>query len=158
MSNRLRDKASGPKMRDGTRKVDEGAILRAAEAVNLRQLNGLVLLIISQSAKLGEVVASGANSIDIIEDVSKLSHLVAQAERIKLSQSVQGTSQLNASMARVMMAISESPAPSVRQIEILRLHAQAIAATTRGDDTAAGKVVSALNEAIAGDSQPAGAD
>ena len=73
-------------------------------------------MIISQSAKLGEVVSSGASSIDIIEDVSKLSLLVAQPQRIKLSQSVQGTSQLNASMARVMMAITESPALSVRRI------------------------------------------
>ncbi len=135
--NRLRDKASGTKKRDGEGQVDEKAIQRAAEAVNLQRLSGLVLLIINQSAQLEKAAASGANSVDITEDVAKLSHLVAEAKRIKLSHGVLGTSQLNASMARVMMAISESPAPSVCQIEVLRLHAQAIAAATRGDNSAA---------------------
>jgi DNA-binding response OmpR family regulator len=156
--NRLRDKVSGAKKRGSDGKVDENAIQRAAEAVNLQRLSGLVLLIINQSAQLEEVVAGGANSVDIIENVAKLSHLVAEAKLVKLSQGVLGTAQLNASMARVMMAISESPAPSVRQIEVLRLHAQAIAAATRGDGSAADKVVSAFNEITTSDGQPAAAD
>jgi len=156
--NRLRDKASGTKTRDGSGKIDEGAILRAAEAVNLQRLSGLVLLIISQSAQLEKAVTGGANGVDIVEDVSRLSNLVAEAKRIKLSQSVQDTSQLNASMARVMTAISESPAPTSCQIEVLRLHAQAIAATTRGDNSAASKVVTAFSEVTGGDTQPAAAD
>ena len=156
--NRLRDKASGTKTRDGSGKIDEGAILRAAEAVNLQRLSGLVLLIISQSAQLEKAVTGGANGVDIVEDVSRLSNLVAEAKRIKLSQSVQDTSQLNASMARVMTAISESPAPTSCQIEVLRLHAQAIAATTRGDNSAASKVVTAFSEVTGGDTQSAAAD
>ena len=100
--NRLRDKVSGNKRRDGAGKIDEGAIQRTAEAVNLQRLSGLVLLIINKSAQL-----EGASSVDIVEDVSRLSHLVSEAKRIRLSQGVHDTSQLNASMARVMTVISE---------------------------------------------------
>ncbi|MFP6742114.1 MAG: response regulator [Alphaproteobacteria bacterium] len=156
--NRLRDKVYGNKRRDGAGKIDEGAIQRAAEAVNLQRLSGLVLLIINKSAQLEGAIAGGASSVDIVEDVSRLSHLVSEAKRIRLSQGVHDTSQLNASMARVMTAISESPAPSVRQVEVLRLHAQAIAATTRGDTTAAGKVVSAFNEVTPSEPQSVAAD
>ncbi len=156
--NRLRDKASGTQKLGDDGQVDENAIQRAAEAVNLQRLSGLVLLIINKSAQLEEVVAGGANSVDINEDVDKLFHLVAEASRIKLPESALGTSQLNAPMARVMTAISESPAPGVRQIEVLRLHAQAIAAATRGDNSAADKVVSAFSEVTTRDGQPAAAD
>lgn len=144
--NRLRDKAAGPAKPSALGVTDDEAILRAAEAVNLQRLGGLVLRIISESARLEVAVEAGARGIDIIGDVATLSHLVSETRGVKLSQSVHDTSQLNASMARVMTAIAESPAPTSRQIEVLRLHAQAIAATTRGDTTAAGKVISAFDE------------
>lgn len=146
--NRLRDKADGSALREGAVKDDKDAILRAAEAVNLQRLGGLALVIVNQSVILGDAVAADPGDPDIVDHLAKLSRLVAEARDVKLSHGVHDTSQLNASVSRIMTAVAGSPVPTSRQIEVLSLHAKAIAATTRGDTTATGKVVSAFNQVI----------
>ena len=148
--NLLRDKANGKRTPDENGMIDDDAIRRAAEAFNVQRLSGLVLLIISQAAKLGQAIDNGARGAGVIGDVVKLSHLTSEASGIRLSESANDLAQLTASMARVMVGIVDSPAPASRQVEVLRLHAQAIAAATRGDQTAANKVVSAFNEVSGG--------
>ena len=47
-----------------------------------------------------------------------------------------------------MDTLAEALSPSPRQFEIVRLHAQAIAATMRGDDRSSGAVVSAFSDVL----------
>ena len=55
---------------------------------------------------------------------------------------------LTASLEKVVDTLAEALSPSPRQFEIVRLHAQAIAATMRGDDWSSGAVVSAFSDVL----------
>ena len=75
-----------------------------------------------------------------------MSGLVGEIKAIDLPATVRDLSHLTASLEKVVGLLVESQTPSIRQFEIVRLHAQAIAATMRGDDAGSSEVVTAFSE------------
>ncbi len=141
--NSLREKAAGEKK---SAIVDEAETKRAAEAVAIQKLSGLTLLIISHSSRIEQAIMAGAQGDALIGDIAQISGRVADTRSLAIPEAQHNLRQLIASMNRIMVGITETASPTCRQVEVLRLHAQAVAATIRGDDDATDKVVMAFGE------------
>ena len=156
--NSLREKAAGEKK---SAIVDEAETKRAAEAVAIQKLSGLTLLIISHSSRIEQAITAGVQGDALIDDIAQISGRVADTRSLAIPEARHNLRQLIASMNRIMVGITETASPTCRQIEVLRLHAQAVAATIRGDDNATDKVVMAfgdIGELDDGDLRRAAAD
>lgn len=141
--NSLREKAD---VENKSAPVDAAEIKRAGEAAAMQKLSGLTLLIISQSSRIEQAIMAGAQGDALIGDIAQISGRVADTRSLAIPETHQNLRQLIASMNGVMAGITETSSPTCRQVEVLRLHAQAIAATIRGDDDATAKVVMAFGE------------
>ena len=141
--NSLREKATGEM---NSANVGEAEIKQAAEAVAMQKLSGLTLLITSHSSRIEQAIIDGAQGDALIGDMAQISDRVADTKSLAIPKAYHNLRQLIASMIGIMAGITETPLPTCRQIEVLRLHAQAIAATIRGDDNATDNVVRALGE------------
>lgn len=64
---------------------------------------------------------------------------------IRLPETIHDLKHLTSSLEKVINLLAAEPDPSPLQFEIVRLHAQAIAATMRGDNQGSGDVVTAFN-------------
>ncbi len=143
--NSLREKATGKK----TATVDDREIERAAYTVTLQRVYSLVVDAIDIIDRLESAAAEGAGGGGMAEDIGQLSALVSQIKDVKLPDAIRNLSQLTASMDTVLAAVEQTSSPSIRQFALLRLHAQAIAATMRGDHNASDDVAAALGQVTA---------
>ena len=74
--------------------------------------------------------------------------LLSEVKGIELPGTVRDLNHLTYSLEKVVDLLVEASSPSPRQFQIVRLHAQAIAATMRGDNQGSGDVVSAFSDAF----------
>ena len=142
--NSLRDKASG-KIRTAP---DDLEIKRASHAITLHRLYGLVLPIINISMRLERAVSDDSDDGGVGRHIGQLARLVSEIKAIALPETVCDLSRLTASLEHVVGALVETASPTPSQFELVRLHAQAIAATMRGDVDASFEVVAAFGEVV----------
>ncbi len=140
--NSLRVKLSGKPLTE----VDEIEIQRAASSFTLQRLYGIIVPIINLSTELEQAAATETGSGGFEPEISRISSLVTEVKAIELPETARQLTHLTASLERVVDLLVESPSPSARQFEIVRLHAQAIAATMRGNDSGSSEVVMAFGE------------
>ncbi len=79
-------------------------------------------------------------------DIAQISGWIADTRSFAIPETDHNLRQLITSMNGIMAGITETPSPTCRQVEVLHLHAQAIAATIRSDDDATDRVVMAFGE------------
>ncbi|MFQ5958483.1 MAG: response regulator [Alphaproteobacteria bacterium] len=140
--NSLRAKATGNK----STKSGDKEIKRAAHTVTLQRVYSLVLSIITLADRLEHLASQGLNGNSLADEIAKLCDLVAEVEGVKLPDTVRNLSQITASMDNVMWTVAQMSSPPPRQFALLRLHAQAIAATMRGDHNASDEVATVLGK------------
>ena len=129
-------------------KVDEIEIQRSANSFALQRLYGIILPIIKISTEIEKAATTDPDGGGFEQEISRISGLVSEVKAIQLPETVRDLTDLTASLERVVELLVESPSPSTRQFEIVRLHAQAIAATMRGDHEGSGDVVTAFSTMI----------
>ena len=142
--NSLGVKASGKAMT----KIDEIEIKRAANTFTLQRLYGIILPIINLTTELQTAAAETENGDSFEDDISRIVKLVGEIRGIEMPETVRDLNFLTASLEKVVDTLAEASSPAPRQFEIVRLHAQAIAATMRGDDRSSGAVVSAFSDVL----------
>jgi len=141
--NSLREKSTG----EGSARIPEKAVKRASQVVNLRRLHGLANEIGGLASEVENALAAGANHDQMREPCQRIAELCDRFNDLAGASKMPNLVQLAVSLANLTQIVNGVFAPHRRQIEILRLHAQAIAAATRGDVGAINAVASALDEA-----------
>ncbi len=140
--NSLSIKVSGKTLTEN----DEIEIKRAGNSFTLQRIYGIILPIITISLELEKAVAVGYESDDFDREISRIVSLVDEVKAIEIPKTVRDLAHLTESLARAVVNLAEAPSPLPRQFEIVRLHAQAIAATMRGDDDGSSEVVTAFSD------------
>ena len=72
--------------------------------------------------------------------------LLGEIRGIEMPETVRDLNHLTTSLEKVVDTLAGADSPSPRQFEIVRLHAQAIAATMRGDNQGSSDVVTAFSD------------
>ncbi|MFP6729172.1 MAG: response regulator [Alphaproteobacteria bacterium] len=129
-------------------KIDEIEIQRAANSFTLQRLYGIMLPIINISSEMAEVASANPSEHGFDKEISKIVVLLSEVKGIEMPDTVRDLNHLTSSLEKVVEQLVQAPTPSSRQFEIVRLHAQAIAATMRGDDEGSGDVVTAFGDAF----------
>ena len=127
-------------------KSDETEIERVGHSFTLQRIYSIILPIINISKELEEALAEGFNSDHFDQEISRIAGLVGEVKAIELPDTVRDLTYLTDSLERVVVKLAHMPSPSLRQFEIVRLHAQAIAATMRGDHGSSDEVVTAFSD------------
>ena len=140
--NSLSVKASGKALT----KVDEIEIRRAANSFTLQRLYGILLPIINISMELEKSTTEDFERGGYEQDITKIVGLLGEIKGIDMPETVRDLDHLTASLENVVDDLAAAPTPSPRQFEIVRLHAQAIAATMRGDNASSSDVVTAFSD------------
>ncbi|MCZ6764190.1 MAG: hypothetical protein O7C63_04565 [Alphaproteobacteria bacterium] len=140
--NSLGVKASGK----APTKIDEIEIKRAANSFTLQRLYGIILPIINLSSDLENSATEHPDGEKFEGEISRIVNLVGEIGSIEMPETVLDLNHLTNSLEKVVDSLAAAPSPSSRQFEIVRLHAQAIAATMRGDNRDSGDVVSAFDD------------
>ena len=140
--NSLNVKASGKALT----KVDEIEIRRAANSFTLQRLYGILLPIINISMELEKSSTEDFERGGYEQDIAKIVGLLGEIKGIDMPETVRDLDHLTASLETVVDDLTAAPTPSSRQFEIVRLHAQAIAATMRGDNASSSDVVTAFSD------------
>ncbi len=142
--NTLRYKAAGD---DSA--ADGDAIKRTSEEAKLRRAQMLAAEVAAQAQELEKSAAhnqsmpvSKQNIRELKEQVLKAHYVIARLDNDHLTR-------ISTSMAAVVEAIIRAPFPNVRQIQVLRLHAQAIMAAIQDAERAPELVAAALSKAAA---------
>lgn len=139
--NSLREKSTGERKAGPS----EESLRRAAETVSLRRLHGLASEIGTLAADLESRLGNGAGDLDDgVRRIAALSEHFGELSAASRSPSVQ---RLSESMIGLVRMVTDSGRPNRKHVEILRLHAQAIAAVSRGDVGAFDDVAFALDRA-----------
>ncbi|MFQ5783975.1 MAG: response regulator [Alphaproteobacteria bacterium] len=141
--NSLRDKATNRRIAP----VDEEAIRRAAMSIGLERLHRIALDVVRLGGELEALLAGGHDGFAIADVTARLSEMVSRVVGIDIPEDENRLPHLVASMRQAMETLSREARPSPRRVEVLRLHAQAIAATARGDEDDSGAVTAALGKA-----------
>ncbi len=79
-------------------------------------------------------------------DIAQILGRIADTRSFAIPETDHNLRQLITSMNGIMASMTETPSPTRRHIEVLRPHAQAIAATIRSDDDATDRVVMAFGK------------
>ena len=140
--NSLNVKASGKALT----KVDEIEIRRAANSFTLQRLYGILLPIINISMELEKSSTEDFERGGYEQDIAKIVGLLGEIKGIDMPETVRDLDHLTSSLETVVDDLTAAPTPSSRQFEIVRLHAQAIAATMRGDNASSSDVVTAFSD------------
>ena len=140
--NSLRVKASGKPLT----KIDEIEIRRTANSFTLQRLYGIILPLINITTELEKAVATDTVDNGYERGISEIVNLLGEIKGIEMPETVRDLNHLTESLENVVDLLVESPSPSPRQFEIVRLHAQAIAATMRGDNDDSSEVVVAFGD------------
>jgi DNA-binding response OmpR family regulator len=139
--NSLRVKSTGRALT----KIDEIEIKRAANSFTLQRLYGIMLPIINISTEMAEIASSNPGKNGFKQEIEKIVVLLSEINGIEMPETVRDLNHLTTSLEKVVDQLVEASSPSSRQFDIVRLHAQAIAATMRGDNQGSGDVVSAFS-------------
>lgn len=127
-------------------KIDEIEIKHAANSFTLQRLYGILLSIINLSTDLQNAAAETPGGETFEGEISRIVSLVGEIRGIDMLKTVCDLNHLTNSLGKVVDSLAAAPSPSPRQFEVVRLHAQAIAATMRGDDRGSGNVVTAFSD------------
>ena len=128
--------------------IDEIEIKRAANTFTLQRLYGIILPIINLTTELQNAAEETSDGEAFESEISQIVKLVGEIRGIEMPNTVRDLNYLTTSLEKVVDSLAEAASPSPRQFEIVRLHAQAIAATMRGDDQSSGAVVSAFGNIL----------
>ncbi len=140
--NSLGVKASGRPLT----KIDEIEIKRAANSFTLQRLYGIILPIINISTEIERAAAMDLDGGGFTQEISRIIDLLGEIKGIEMPETVRDLNQLTTSLEKVVDLLAAAQSPSPRQFEVVRLHAQAIAATMRGDNESSGEVVTAFSD------------
>ena len=127
-------------------KFDELEITRAANSFTLQRLYGIILPIINLSTELEKAATQNSDGVNFEGKISRIVYMVGEIRGIEMPETVHDLNHLTNSLEKVVDSLATTPSPSPRQFEVVRLHAQAIAATMRGDDRGSGNVVTAFSD------------
>ena len=127
-------------------KIDEIEIQRAANSFTLQRLYGIMLPIINISTEMAEIASENPGENGFEQEISKIVILLSEVKGIEMPTTVRDLNHLTSSLEKVVDQLVQASSPSSRQFDIVRLHAQAIAATMRGDNEGSGDVVTAFND------------
>lgn len=141
--NSLRQKATGKKEVE----IDERMIARAAYVIGVQRLNGLVFEIADNVGQIERRADENGGDIRSDEEIRHISELVARIQELSQVESVQNLTTLVSSLSECMATVDRAAAPTMRQLAMVRLHAEAIAAALRGETARSDDVTSALGEA-----------
>jgi len=139
--NTLRGKATGDA-------VEASAEIQETErAVKIHKVYRIASKLAAKAMELEGKVQKGSGMRVPHHHLTELADLAEAANRHIVAENIDYLATIGASMRSVMDGILASPAASVRQLEILRLHGHAIVASVRGDEAAAELVANALETA-----------
>lgn len=141
--NSLRQKATG-KIEE---EIDEKEIARAAYVIAVQRLNGLAFEIADHAGKIERQADANGGDIRPDGDIRHVSELVAQIQELSQAESIRNLPTLVSSLSEFMTIVDRSATPTTRQLAMVRLHAEAIAAALRGETEGSDDVTSALGEA-----------
>lgn len=144
--NSLRQKATG----QAEEIIDTEAIARAAYAMSLQRINSLVADIAGLAGTLEQQATENGGELPPgAAGVLQIRKLVAQIQDVSAHEKIRNLPKLVLSLSDFTAGVVQSAAPTARQMMMLRLHAEAIAAALRGETTASDAVATAL-QALAG--------
>lgn len=141
--NSLRHKAIG----DASAVVDEETIQRAMESMLLQKIQRVSIEVTHQIQQLEAMVSAHSSPARVSERIAKTASLVTDVVEYCTQRQVRGLMEIAASMQRVLEAIQRVEMPALRQLEVLRLHSQAVSAGLLEKEGAAEAVASALRQA-----------
>ena len=142
--NSLGMKAAGKALTE----IDEIEIKRAANSFTMQRLYVILLSIINISRELENSALEYDGSEKFGDEISRIVSLAGEIRGIEMFETVRDLNHLTNSLGKVVASLAAAPSPSPRQFEVVRLHAQAIAATMRGDNRESGDVVSAFGDIL----------
>lgn len=141
--NSLRQKATGKKEEE----VDEKEIARAAYIIAVQRLNSLAVDIADLAGKLEQQAEAAGGDLRPDGEFKRILGLVEKIRDLSASESFHNLPELVSSLSDFMAIIDQSATLTARQMAMLRLHAEAIAAALRGETAGSDDVASALGEA-----------
>lgn len=141
--NTLRARATG----NESPEISRGRIAKALHQVKIQKVYRLASLIGTKTVVLLERTTKYRNTPMPRDRLHELSELVVSLSEFVTEESLEDYVGLTGSMANIMEMILDTVVPTPRQLEILRVHSQAVSASIIGDDAAAQLVSKALEAA-----------
>jgi len=141
--NSLRHKATG----DASAVVDDKTIERALDSMQLQKIQHVSIEVTHQIQELESMVSAHSAPGRIYERIAKTVPLVTEVVEYCTERKVRGLMEISASMQNVLDAIQRVAMPTLRQLEVLRLHSQAVSANLLEKEGAAEAVATALRQA-----------
>ena len=141
--NSLRQKATGKEQKN----IDAKEIARAAYVISLQRVNGLAADIAGLAGTLKQQAAENGGELPPGDGFQQIGELVTQIQDVSAHEEIRNLPRLVSSLSEFTANVARSAAPTARQMMMLRLHAEAIAAALRGEIAGSDDVASALGEA-----------
>ena len=142
--NSLRFKATG----DPAAVADVGALAAAREVIKTHRVFRISAEISDKALTLEKGIDGQKRAAIPNADLKELVDKVAEINRLIRSEELTQLKTIGHSMTHVVNSIVEVGHASKRLLAVLRLHSQAIAATVKGDKSAAAMVSNALGRAV----------
>lgn len=141
--NTLRQRATG----EETAGFDDDSIKNTKRQIKIQKVYRIANQVTAKLVQLEERMTSNGGTAVPAHHLQELAEHVRTANDHIVREDLEHLSGIGASMMAVMESILHSDAPSLRQLEVLRLHSQAVVASVEDNDVGAGLVAEALEKA-----------